>query len=72
MPDKQRCETCRWWDTSTTSASNPDVTAMCRRRPPAVDDRTGLAMWPMTEDVDWCGEWQQDPDQVEPIVYWAG
>lgn len=55
----KRCETCRFWDTSTESAhAEPDTTATCRRRPPAVDDRTGLAMWPMTQDSDWCGEWE--------------
>lgn len=50
-----RCETCRWWDSSTQSASaQPDTTGLCRVRPPVADDRTGVAVWPFTEDTDWC------------------
>lgn len=53
-----RCESCLWLDTSAQSdRAEPDTTGMCRRRPPAVDDRTSLAMWPLVDLDDWCGDW---------------
>lgn len=54
------CEDCRFWDNSVQSANaEPDTTGVCRRRAPsAVDDRTGRAQFPFTEDSDWCAEWQ--------------
>lgn len=55
-----RCEDCRFWDASSqAAAAEPDTTGACRRAPPHVDDRTGLAMWPYTEDTDWCGEFRE-------------
>lgn len=61
MTPGKRCEDCRWWDTSTQCGSaEPDTTGQCRRRAPSsVDDRTGLAFFPFTEDMDWCGDWQE-------------
>lgn len=57
------CETCRYWDTSASSAhAEPDTTALCRRHAPGFDDRTGLAVWPFTETTDWCGDWVPSPD----------
>ena len=55
--DRERCETCRFWDNSTQSgAAEPDTTGACRRLPPpTIDDRTGLARWPYTDETDWCG-----------------
>lgn len=54
-----KCETCRFWDNSVQarSAAEPDLTGACRKRAPsAVDDRTGMAMFPITTDEDWCAE----------------
>lgn len=63
---ERRCRTCRWWDSSTQSAlAEPDTTGLCRRATPGFDDRTGLAVWPMAEDTDWCGEWAEDPYSSE-------
>ncbi len=51
------CETCRFWDTSTSLDSNDDASP-CRRRSPRFNKWTGLGIWPFTEADDWCGEHQ--------------
>ena len=53
---KNRCEDCKWWDSSTKSAmDDQDVTGLCRVKPPVADKRNGIGRWPFTEDTDWCG-----------------
>jgi hypothetical protein len=60
-----RCEDCRFWDTSSSLRDEED-TAVCRRHAPfAVDDRSGRAMWPYTEDIDWCAEGERDTSRDE-------
>ena len=63
MADQPRCPTCKWWDLSTqAAAADPDTTGACRRRPPFVDDRSGLAMWPKTDFEDWCAGHEPDDE----------
>jgi hypothetical protein len=51
-----RCEDCRWWDSSIQhGAAEPDTTGICRVNPPVADERDARARWPFTEDTDWCG-----------------
>lgn len=54
------CETCPYWDTSTSLDSEID-TGSCKVRPPtagpARDNHMGV--WPFTEINDWCGEHPQ-------------
>jgi len=57
-----RCETCKWWDNSRTSTMLSD-TGTCRALPPRADDRNGLAVWPFTEDNDWCAA--HTPEELE-------
>lgn len=59
-----RCEQCIFWDNSARADVDYE-TGQCRRTPPGFDDRTGLAVWPFTEDTDWCGEFKRDPDFVD-------
>lgn len=55
-----RCEDCRYWDNSTQSRdAQPDTTGLCRRQPPTPAPFTGLAVWPFTEDTDWCANFIQ-------------
>ena len=55
------CEHCRWWDSSVQrNGAQPDTTGLCRFLPPRINEVTGRAMWPFTEDVDWCGEFASD------------
>lgn len=62
-----RCENCKWWDTSSQAASaQEDTTGLCRRKSPReFDQRTGMAIWPYTEDTDWCGEYTGADDKRE-------
>lgn len=53
----KKCETCRYWDNSTSLATNPDETGACRISPPVADDRSGQARWPYTTADDWCAHW---------------
>lgn len=56
------CVSCRFWDTSTQLRNaQPDTTGMCRCSPPRINKRTGAAMWPHTEDSDWCGAYATTP-----------
>lgn len=50
-----RCEDCKFWDNSTTHRDAPDDTGLCRQGAPTTNIYTGMAVWPFTEDVDWCG-----------------
>lgn len=51
-----KCQECRFWDTST--LANNDAEALCRVAAPRVDVRSGGAMWPRTDQDDWCGKAQ--------------
>lgn len=62
------CSQCKFWDLAVQSAdADSDTTGRCiRHAPSAVDDRTGRAMWPITDQEDRCFEGEIDPDKVEP------
>lgn len=60
-----RCENCRWIDLSISSAILGEETALCRRNPPGFDDRTGKAIWPFVEMVDWCGEFEPSQENSD-------
>lgn len=49
-----RCETCRFWDTSTTDTQDPSLAA-CRVSPPIQPINSHRGSWPMTDQDDWCG-----------------
>jgi hypothetical protein len=55
-----QCENCKWWDNSV-SLSDKEATGLCRNLPPRRDKRSGQAVWPFTEDVDWCAAFEIDP-----------
>ena len=59
-----RCENCKWWDNSS-QAREVEASGACRVNPPGRDKRSGLAVWPFTEDVDWCGSFAPDPLAVQ-------
>lgn len=50
------CSNCRYWDNSSSSSLTDAETGKCRRSSPGFDSRTGIAVWPFTEETDWCGE----------------
>lgn len=54
------CENCRWWDTSVQwGQDQAGVTGLCRVNPPIVNYMTGRAMWPFTDDADWCASFSK-------------
>ena len=62
-----RCSQCAWWDTSAESdRAAPGTTGQCRGAVPTADDRTGLAVWPFTDQDDWCREWEVEGSHPEP------
>lgn len=61
----ENCGTCRFWDNSTQHRDRPDESGLCRKRPPRRFSCTGMGVWPLTEDADWCGSYERDPDAVE-------
>ena len=59
MPETECCAACIYWDglhslrrTATTA------TGKCRRFPPTMG--TQRVEWPLTESMDWCGEFDDD------------
>lgn len=59
MTKHARCENCRWWDNSRQSGVIDGESGMCRATLPTIDKRDGTARWPFTEDVDWCGRFEE-------------
>ena len=61
----QRCSTCRFYLPD--AGVEPDGT--CHRFPPVIqryEAQHYLALWPVTEDSDWCGEWASNvPERLE-------
>lgn len=57
------CRFCKFYDTSASLGDNP-YSGQCRGSTPGHDDRTGKAVWPMTEDYDWCGEFSENPSVI--------
>lgn len=66
---ERRCDKCEFWDTSSESSiAEPGTTARCRAKAPTTDERTGLAMWPHTDQDDWCGDFRPSPSTENPNV----
>ena len=60
---KDNCKNCRFWDD--TGGGQGD----CHRYPPHVVDRLDkLDLWPVTMDLDWCGEHQRR-GAVSPVDF---
>jgi len=63
---KVRCEQCLFWDNSVRHRDDDnDQTGMCRANAPKVDRHTRHALWPFTDDNDWCAKGLLDPEKVE-------
>lgn len=63
-PQHPACELCRFWDSSEQlDRALPDTTGLCRRLPPKLNKITGRAMWPFSEEGDWCGSYDIDPSK---------
>jgi hypothetical protein len=53
----------RTWDIRFSKNDERSMTnsALCRRNTPSIDAE-GNAVWPLTDEADWCGEWSP-PDE---------
>ena len=51
-----QCENCRHWCNSVTLGDN-DLSGQCRADAPKTHIMTGHAVWPFTEDTDWCSRY---------------
>lgn len=59
------CQWCRWWDEYVPDdAGNDADRGECRLHAPLDLDGDGLAMWPVTDQVDWCGEFDLSVDAL--------
>jgi hypothetical protein len=58
MPES--CENCRFWLRDDDVNSQEDGDGECRKSPPTIvgSSWTG-GRWTVTNEVDWCGEWQE-------------
>jgi hypothetical protein len=59
LGDSKICKTCRYWQKWAKPGGE------CKRNSPQavllhvdVDDTEHFAIWPGTDDADWCGEWE--------------
>ena len=50
----RRCDTCRWWETDGSEGLHE-----CHRYPPVMPGDNAPTLQPLTEPLDWCGEWQE-------------
>jgi hypothetical protein len=71
---KERCETCRFWESHIDGNEVDGYLGFCRRYPPVfapqsaiaawygesvdVSEPTRLGMFPLTSEGGWCGEYQ--------------
>lgn len=64
--NEPHCPTCHWYRALTYRVLDGGV---CRRHPPAADESTGLYRgWPKVDCGDYCGEYQDDQAQEQPIA----
>lgn len=53
------CETCRFWGRFMADVvGKPADKGRCQVEAPKIDMRDQGAVWPTTEDVDWCGRFE--------------
>ena len=62
----RRCETCRFWDSSTSLTFSPE-SGLCRINPPVVQINRDTAAWPFVSYEDWCGKHEIDPIKVDDL-----
>ena len=53
---KRRCDTCEYWRVIDTDNQGDPTVGECRGRCPTYDG--GEKTWPITDNDDWCGEWE--------------
>lgn len=59
--DYRFCRNCFYWD-----QSGSESHGFCRRDTPTVVSGETKGYWPITENDDWCGEWEEDLSSEQP------
>lgn len=62
----RRCETCVYWDSSTSHIAHPDRSP-CRFSPPSLLANIEVGVWPFTSNDDWCGVHVLDASKVDDL-----
>lgn len=57
MDDEASCSNCMYWQALDDTAGN------CRRHAPRPRTSEHTWRWPVTDDDDWCGEWEEHDDE---------
>ncbi len=56
--DQKTCKNCKYWN-----FQKEEGVGECRRNPPATffdqEEGAAFALWPYTDDTDWCGEFSR-------------
>jgi len=68
FPDGQTCETCRFWDGGWESDVEDQTEGMCLRFPPCQAIEGNVGDFPITYNINWCGEWASKPEQEKPCL----
>ena len=70
----EACETCKFWEEDRGKFGF----GVCRKNAPTpvtrilkrdVSDDDFLAMWPVTDCGDWCGEYKENPEVIAKIAF---
>ena len=64
------CETCRFWDSSSTINRDGEERGRCAAALPTVDMRSGAAVWPHPSAYDSCRHHQYEPPDFSRL--WGG
>lgn len=62
----RRCETCKFWDSSTSHIAHPDRSP-CRIHPPTTPINHEIGVWPFTANDEWCGQHLLDGAKVDGL-----
>lgn len=64
MKNDASCESCAWWKFGETTGGRDSqlydgLCGVCHRYPPGPESRSPESRHPITEALDWCGEWSE-------------
>ena len=73
MASAGRCENCKFW--IVTGGTDTGLVGECRRNSPSpileekpVDSNFRYALWPVTVDKQWCGDYEKKPMATKELM----
>jgi hypothetical protein len=73
MASVERCEACKFWNE--TGGSDSGLVGECHRNAPSpilcekpVDSNFRYALWPVTADQQWCGDFEKRPMATRELM----